>query len=406
MKPSTKPAYVSAVVAALFVVAGGAHAAESFTDALVAGKPSLDARYRFEHVDQKNPLKNAKASTLRLRLGYKTQEYRGLSALVEFSTTQVVGSERFNSGPSGNGKTRYSVVADPKVTRFNQATLGYTGIPDTTVTLGRQRIIFDNARHVGNVGFRQQEQTFDALRIVNKTVPDTTVNYVFVDRVNRVFKDIDDENVEHHLLNATYSGLPFGTLTGYGYFLDYGRDAASSSTRTAGLRLVGGQSLDGGARLHYVAELARQRDYAKFLGRYRADYGFVELGATVHGVTAKVGHERLGSDRRVGKGFETRLATLHAHNGWADQFLATPADGLRDTSVSVGGKVMGVNLLAVYHDYRADRGRNNYGSEVGLMARKSFGEHYALEFKVARYDAKDGPFVDATKLWVTAEARF
>jgi hypothetical protein len=405
MKFTLKPASVAIALAASFA-GGSAYGAGTFTEALIAGKPALDARYRFERVEQDNALKDANASTLRLRLGYKTGEYNGISGLLEFSTTQVIGAERYNSGPGGNGKTRYSVVADPKITRFNQFALGYNGIADTTATLGRQRIIFDNARFVGNVGFRQQEQTFDALRVVNKTLPDTTINYVFVDRVNRVFKDIDDKNVEHHLLNVAYAGLPFGTLTGYGYFLDFGRAAPSSSTQTVGLRFAGGQSLDGGTRLHYTAELARQQDHAKFPGSYRADYGFVELGATLRGVTAKLGHERLGSDRRAGKGFETRLATLHAHNGWADQFLVTPADGLRDTSLSVGTDVKGVQLLAVYRDYKADRGGNDYGSEWGLMARRAFGDHYALEFKAARYDAKDGPFVDTTKIWLTAEMKF
>lgn len=406
MRITSKLGHLTAALAVPFVAAGASQAADSITDALVSGKPSLDARYRYEVVDQDNALDDARASTLRLRLGYRTQEYFGASALVEFSTTQPIGAERYNSGPGGNAKTRYSVVADPKLTRVNQAALGYSGIPDTTLTLGRQRIIFDNARFVGNVGFRQQEQTFDALRVVNRSIPDTTINYVFVDRVNRVFKDIDDKNVDHHLLNVNYAGLPLGTITGYGYLLDYGSDAPASSTKTLGLRLNGGHALAGATRLHYTAEFARQEDYAKFPGSYRADYGLLALGATYSGVTATVAQERLGSDRRAGKGFETRLATLHAHNGWADQFLVTPADGLRDTSVSIGGKAMGVSLLAVYRDYRADRGGNDYGSEWGLMARKAFGERYALEFKAARYDAKDGPFVDTTKLWLAAEVKF
>ena len=48
-----------------------------------------------------------------------------------------------------------------------QVFLGFDGIPDTPLKVGRQRIILDNARFVGNVGFRQLEQTFDAARIEN-----------------------------------------------------------------------------------------------------------------------------------------------------------------------------------------------------------------------------------------------
>ncbi|MWV18508.1 hypothetical protein F3I16_20920, partial [Pseudomonas sp. L-22-4S-12] len=42
-----------------------AFAAEDFSNLFTQGKPILDARYRFEHVDQDNALKHANAQTLR-----------------------------------------------------------------------------------------------------------------------------------------------------------------------------------------------------------------------------------------------------------------------------------------------------------------------------------------------------
>ena len=42
----------------------------------------------------------------------------------------------------------------------------------------------------------------------------------------------------------------------------------------------------------------------------------------------KLGFERLEGNGTVA--LQTPLATLHAFNGWADKFLSTPANGLRD----------------------------------------------------------------------------
>lgn len=398
---------MSALAAAVAMAGTGTtQAADDFTEALTGGKPWLDARYRLETVEQDNALKDATASTLRLRLGYKTAEYKGFTGLVEFSTTEEVGDDDYNSGPSGNGNTAYSVVADPDVTRFNQYWVGYAGIADTTLTLGRQRIKLDNDRFIGNVGFRQQEQTFDAFRVVNKSLPDTTINYAYVDRVNRIFADLDDKDAAHHLVNVKYAGWPVGSITAYGYFLDYGTTVPQSSTRTLGLRFAGSHAVNEGTKLLYTLEAANQTDYEDFAGNYDADYTLLELGAAFSGVTVKVGHETLGSDSTAGKGFETRLATLHAFNGWTDQFLATPADGLQDLYVSVGGQVAGWNLLGVWHDFEADQGSNDYGSEWGVKARRAFGKNYAIEIKYASYQAEDGGKVDTDKLWVAGEVRF
>ena len=98
------------------------------------------------------------------------------------------------------------------------------------------------------------------------------------------------------------------------------------------------------------------------------DYAFLEAGVKASGITAKLGYEVLGSDDGQAS-FTTPLATLHKFNGWNDVFLAggfNPValpNGLEDTYLSVAGKVAGVKLLAMYHDYSADESGADYGSE-------------------------------------------
>jgi len=148
-----RPVRTGLTVAVLLGLRGPALAG-TFTEALTGGTPVADVRLRYEHVDQDNALKEADGFTVRTRLGYKTGKHHDVDVYVEMENTSAL-VEDYNSGPGGNGKTQYSVIADPDNTEVNQAWLGYNGIPATAVKLGRQRMIWDNARFLGNVGWRQ-----------------------------------------------------------------------------------------------------------------------------------------------------------------------------------------------------------------------------------------------------------
>mgnify|MGYP003632177736 FL=1 len=129
----------------------------------------------------------------------------------------------------------------------------------------------------------------------------------------------------------------------------------------------------------------------------------MEAGLATLGVTFKAGMETLGSDD--GKAFQTPLATLHAMNGWADQFLVTPVDGLQDIHASVATSVNGVKLMVVYRDFSSDRNSVDYGSELGLQATYAFDENYSVGAKFASYSADDFG-VDTDKAWLWAGVKF
>ncbi|MBV1906023.1 MAG: alginate export family protein [Pseudomonadales bacterium] len=367
-------------------------------EALTSGNANMDIRLRYESVEQNNALEDASATTVRTRLGYTTGEYKNFKAFVEMESISALGDEDYNS--KTNGKTTHSVVADPTGAEMNQINLSYTAISDTVLKWGRQRMILDNARFVGNVGWRQNEQTLDAFIAINKSLPDTTATYAYVYNVNDIIAG--DTNIEAHLLNVAYSGLDVGQLSGYGYLLDF-VDAPTTSQQTLGLRFSGSKKIGSGTKLLYTAEYATQSDYKDGVSTIDADYLLGELGASSKGVTIKVGYEVLGGGGTYG--FSTPLATKHAFNGWSDQFLATPADGLVDLYVSVAGKVAGIKFMAVYHDFSADQGSAEYGSEFGLLAAKKFTKHYSVVLKYSSYSA-DTHGVDTDKLWVQGQVKF
>jgi len=392
----------SVVGVALLVVTVSTAAADDFTGALTGGKASADLRLRYESVDQANALKDANVPTLRLRLGYETGQFHGFGAFVEAETVTALGGGNYNS--TVNGKTAYATVADPEATEINQAYLSYAGLADTTLKYGRQRIILDNHRFIGNVGWRQNEQTFDAFTLTNASLPQTNITAGYIYNVNRVFSDKSpqgDFNMNSPIFNVSYKGWSLGEVVGYGYLLDF-TDLAASSTQTYGLRLKGSAPL-GGAKALYTAEYATQRDYRDNPRSYDLKYYLVEGGVGLSSAEFKLGYEVLGGNGTVA--FQTPLATLHAMNGWTDQFLATPVAGLKDAYLSAATMVRGTRLEAIYHDFRADSNSTRYGTEWNLQAVKAIDKTYAVGVKYASYDAK-GFSVDSDKFWLWAEAKF
>lgn len=388
--------------AGLLAVTASSWAADGFTGALTGGKPSADLRLRYEGVDQANITEDARATTLRLRLGYETGMWQGFSALVEAENVTALGGERYNS--TVNGKTNFPVVADPEATEINQAYLSYTGLPGTRLKYGRQRITLDNHRFIGNVGWRQNEQTFDAFSVSNVSLPQTNITAGYIFNVNRVFSDKSPQGnfkMNSPIFNINYKGWSVGEVAAYGYLLDF-TDVAASSTQTYGLRLKGSAPL-GGVKAVYTAEYATQRDYRDNPRDFSLKYYFLEGGVGLAAAEFKLGYEVLGGNSTVA--FQTPLATLHAMNGWADQFLTTPATGLKDAYVSAATTVLGARLEAIYHDFRADSGNARYGTEWDLQAVKAIDKTYSVGAKYASYDAK-GFSVDTEKFWLWAEAKF
>jgi len=376
-----------------------AHAADTFTEAMTSGTSKVDLRLRYEQVDQDGTDLKANAYTLRTRLSHTTGDYQGLSGFIQMDDVTAFGNENYNSTQNGNGDR--PVVADPTGTEVNQAYLKYT-LGDTTVKYGRQEVVLDNARFVGNVGWRQNAQSFDALSVVNTSISDLTLIYGYVNNVNTITGG--DTQTEAHILNAGYTGLPMAKISAYGYLLDL-VDAPAASSQTFGLRAAGKADLSEGMKLLYTAEFAKQDAYQDGADTIDAAYYLIEAGVKASGITAKLGHEVLGGDGTFS--FSTPLATKHAFNGWTDKFLdpTKVKNGLTDTYISVAGKVAGTKLKAIYHDFAADNGGDSYGSELGLLAAKKYGKHYKLIAKYASYKA-DTHSVDTDKFWLIGQASF
>ncbi len=360
--------------------------AEAFSE----GDAHVALRYRYEYVDQASLTDTADLSSVRFRLNFQTRSVSNFSAFFEADHLAQVWDTDYNS--KLNGKTTFPVIADPLYTEMNQAYISFGGFKDTTIKYGRQRINLNNQRFVGGVGWRQNEQTYDGVTIVNTGIKDTTIVFASLYNVNNILGG-DLSKGQHNILNVTYKGWGIGAITGYGYLLEDISD-------TYGIRLKGSQKFDS-MKLGYELEYATQE--TNNAASISNDYYLIEASLGNKSFTGKIGYEV--HTAKDGVAFQTPLGTNHKFNGWADKFLGIQGDGMEDTYVGAIIPFSGMKLLAFYHDFAAENSSRKFGTEFDIALSKKFNKTYGVLLKYASYSAKDFSS-DTDKLWIQFTANF
>lgn len=400
-------------------------------DAILAGKLLFETRGRYEFVDQKKTAtlrENGEGATLRTRLGWETGDFHGLKGLVEFEDVRQVGSEHFavnvpgaTTAPlNGADKARFPLINDPDVTELNRLQLTWTPNAAVQATLGRQRILIDDQRFVGNVGWRQDEQTFDALRL-DGSYGRFKATYAYVIHVNRILGELRDWDSDSQLLNVTWSPAEQLRVQGFVYALDFGNSAANSSV-TKGLK-ASGKAWFGLYQLAYNATVARQTDYRSNTADYSLDYWGGDVAGTFDIWTVKASYESLEGDGT--RGFTTPLATTHAFQGWADAWVQPLGgnkgfvDGLQDFNLTLNAKprwratyLFNIDVIVRWHDFQDERTGAHLGNEWDAQVQAAINPRLSAALKYADFERDDAvprgtatPPPSRTKVWFTLEYR-
>jgi Alginate export len=382
-------------------------------------KPIIEARLRFENVDQQGVAVEADAVTLRLRAGVAAKK-GPFAILVEAEGTLAI-VEDYNSGLNGKPGP---IIADPQNIELNRAQIQFTGISKTVITAGRQRINLDDQRFVGNVGWRQNEQTFDAVRAEWTGIKGVKADLSYawsqrtiwgVDGAGARQQAVGGDNI---FANLGYKGKTFGVMA-FVYLADLDEapvQAFRLSSKTFGVR--GNVALPlGKAKLNLVASYAAQADYHNNPNNSSADYILGEAVLDVAGFKLTGGYEVLGADNGVAlSSFQTPFATLHKFNGTADKFLVTPPNGLRDLYLGAGYaftkvKVLpGLNAQVTWHRYKSDRLSQNYGTEWNAQMGWKINKKISFLAKYADYNrsgiADFAGDADTQKFWAQIDYAF
>ena len=301
------------------------------------------------------------------------------------------------------GVTDRPVIADPPLTEVNQAYLDWKPIDSLPIRGGRQEIVVDNSRFVGNVAWRQNHQSYDAATVHFKGVENLDLGLAYITRQRTVTGASRPMSTGH--LEGAYTFAGLGKLRAYYLSVDYDQEALwELSTSTLGASFAGNAKLSESLGLTYRLELATQQDTGNNPENVDADYIRADLGLKFGEFSIGAGYEVLGG--RSGNGsFNTPLATLHKFNGWADKFLATPAKGLKDAFLSVGAVFGRWNLLAVYHDFAADSGGASWGTEIDAQVVYTAPWKQNVGLKYASYSADDWR-TDTDKIWLWTQWGF
>ena len=390
-------------------------------DSIMQGKPMTSFRLRYENVDQdgfqqkinntgaitpNKKLESADAFTLRSLIGWQTAPFHNFSFAAQITDvhafTDNYNDRRHNLTDPGNNN--YANIVDPTYTDINQLFVDWTGIKNTRLRLGRQQLNLDNVRFIGDIGFRQNMQVFDGVSVLNKSIPDTEIFAAHFDKVRQINTELRSGNID--IVNVKYRISPSEALVGYGYFIDvanlsqnngdptkpsfaaqggnglgasqdFKRTATTdASSKTFGVRLDGIRKIDDNWKVLYTAEYAKQDDYAGGSSLIDAHYFKLGGGAMYSVWSLRIDHEVLSSNN--GKyAFQTPLGTNHLFQGWADQFLATPRQGIEDTFITFAGSIEKAKLLAEYHVFKSDEKFETLGS---TPVKRKFGDKYGTEF--------------------------
>ncbi len=397
--------------AKLRVLAGAALCSSPAAAQNIVLKPLVDARVRYEHVDQDGIARDADAATVRLRAGISATD-GGFSAIVEGQGTLALDTDYYDGV---NGLASRPLVADPQNIGMYRAQLQYKS-KALTVTAGRQRLSLDDERFVGSVNFRQNGQTFDAVRVEWTAIPRLKADASYAWSVRTIWgidgrgarqQAISGDNI---LANLSYQ-TPIGTVTGFAYLVDQDEALVQGfrlSSQTYGARFAGSRSFTPTTKLSYQASFTRQSDYNANPNRYRANYYLIDAALDVHALKVGGGYEILGADRGLPlTSFQTPLATLFKFQGWADKFLVTPPNGIRDLYGTAGygwkklGRIDALTFQATYHRFDSDRLSQHYGNEVDLLASAKVGRT-TVSLRYADYQAHAFA-TDTRKAWVQVD---
>jgi len=352
--------------------------------------PSIDIRARFEYRDQ-DGLDPSTSVTGRARLGLTLGDFGGFSGFVEGEFTGVANND-FRSNPATSPSTfpnvaGNTVIADPSNAELNRAWVQFKK-NGFLAKVGRQRIIRNDAFFIGNVGWRQNEQTFDAAQI-GFSNDDFNVSYVYSDRAIRIFGQgaagaLGEFTGDFHFIDLDFK-TELGKVGGYAYLIDVDNNGNVGESNTFGAF----------ANLGPVyLEAAYQEGTSNLAG---GDYDSLAARAK-YTLKTDAGDFSAGIDWTEDD-FKTPFQPAHAPFGYADAFLlqqvglnkANGFDGIFNAHLKYTKKGLpgGLVFKGALHYFANEDLSESYGYEADMVLVKKFNDNLTGLLKAA-YFVGDG----------------
>jgi hypothetical protein len=372
-------------------------------------KVSLDLRTRMELANFEDRSESSQAYMTRLRAGIGSKPFHGLTGYAELESSFAYDNARYWDGTSSNSSDQ-TQISDPRKTDLNQLFARYENpeLLGLGATVGRQRIALDDQRFVGNVGWRQNEQTFDAgLGSTSFGLEGLELRYGYLRKIHRIFGNkggagTRDWDSDSHLINLSYEGFEPLAVTGFVYLFDFKSDSAGNSSNSYGLRVQGSTQISDSWRASYAASYAWQEDTGRNPENYEADYVAADGSVAYEPLGAfGTGYELLGSDSGNAR-FVTPLATAHKFNGFADVFLNNGGvNGLQDLYAYIAPKLpWKLKGRFIYHHFWSDENGTALGEEYDFLISRPINRHLSVLTKGALFESKTRSLADGWRYWL------
>lgn len=358
-------------------------------------------RLRNEQLNPQNG-PTVEATTLKLRADAKHQINHSLSAFFQLDHVQPLFNKVPNDGVTNAGGP---AIVDPKGTEVNQFHLTYQ-LEDINFLLGRQSITHGEQRFIGDLGFRQNDQTYDGLRVQTRFAENVSIDYSYITQVNRIFGDdagrtLSRADIRHNNLSGQRPAVQYGDHKIEGHILhsEFSYFEYISLSTTA----IAVHNVDVAAfsnrSLHLKADFKRKHKRVRWFGslayawqkkqqsqnKMGIDYWQTELGAKIGQWQISGRYEYFGENGD--EAFITPLATLHKFQGWTDQFINTPRQGLIDQSLRLFWRKRPYSIDIRYHDFKSVKGSTTIGDELNADFVFKVKRKHELKLRYAVFNA-------------------
>jgi len=349
-------------------------------------------------------------TTMRTRLGVKAMVDSDTSAFIQLQDVRTAGGETATKAPPSLTQTGTSVSASGL--DVHQAYIDLKNLLDTSIhlKLGRQEMVFDEHRLIGNIGWIQQAQTFDAIRgdidlgqfINNLSLTGFFAKTVAINTHPTLGQTLSvgstfESNFAGERLTYKLGGKGDRITQYFYYALNPSRTGAAvaGGTKNSTPNVANNIEYAGGY-------LAKHFDLLGKSWRVRFDgaYEFGDVDATtniraymltaslgtkfdiLHGSSISVWYDYLSGDTdktdTTVHTFTTPYATNHKFYGHMDKFLNIPTQGLQDIVVKVWFKPT-AKMKFIVHLHQFLSARKNRTD--ALTAAKNLGQEIDTHFK-------------------------
>ena len=355
-----------------------------------------------------NPNPSKTHTTMQTRLNVKGTVDENVSAFIQIQDARTWGGETPGVSPSftRTGTSNASTGLD-----VHQAYLLVKNVWGSNLALkvGRQEMVFDEARLIGNIGWIQQAQSFDAIRadfnaaglgfttfysqtLANDTHPTMGPTIVAGTRDGHfggariTYKIGEGKNDRitgyYYICNNTSTGGNdvYDNLNILGIY--FNKQLGKVRVRLDGAYEFGDRSAVAGPALNVDAYM--------LTGAIEMKHGAGHGGKIGLWVDYLSGDSN-GADRDQNQ-FVTPYATNHKFYGHIDKFLNNPVTGLIDLAVKGSiGITPSTKVQAHFHNFSAASTRtgvaSNYGQEIDLQITHKLAANTALRAGYSHYFA-------------------